>query len=47
VHYGHKSGVSEAEIQQGGSLENQRYLVDKWRRLGVVDAKGQIIRGDH
>jgi GT2 family glycosyltransferase len=47
VHYGHKPGVSEAEIQQGGSLENQRYLVDKWRRLGVVDAKGQIIHSGH
>lgn len=43
VHYGHKSGVAEAAISQGGSPENQRYLIDKWRQLGVVDSEGRII----
>ncbi len=42
VHYGHKSGIADNDGFLGNSLENQRYLVDKWRRLGVVDAEGMI-----
>lgn len=43
LHHGHKSGVL-ADPVEGGSSENQRYLVNKWRDLGVVDAEGRVIR---
>jgi O-antigen biosynthesis protein len=43
THYGHKSGVADTDILQGGSPENQRYLADKWRELGLVDSEGRII----
>lgn len=45
THHEHKSGVANAAtFEQGGSPENQRYLVDKWRRLGYVDAAGYVVR---
>jgi GT2 family glycosyltransferase len=47
LHHAHKSGVAEEDLLQGGSPENQRYLVEKWRRLGCVDSDGRIIRGGH
>ncbi len=44
VHHGHKSGVAEPGISVGGSPQNQRYLVEKWRRLGLVSENGRIVR---
>jgi GT2 family glycosyltransferase len=42
VHYGHKS-CAEGDIPHDGSSENQLYLANKWRSLGLVDADGRII----
>jgi GT2 family glycosyltransferase len=42
VHHGHKSGAADEGIPRGGSPENQRYLVNKWRVLGAVDDHGHI-----
>lgn len=44
-HHGHKSGVDQQDLLMdgGGSPENQRYLVNKWRQLGMVDESGRII----
>jgi O-antigen biosynthesis protein len=49
LHHAHKSGVADAGIPLGGSPENQRYLVDKWRMMGAVDEHGRIRSGslDH
>ncbi|MBL8093003.1 MAG: glycosyltransferase [Anaerolineales bacterium] len=45
IHHEHKSGVAEpGVIAQGGSPENRRYLVHKWRKLGFVDELGSIVR---
>ena len=45
THHEHKSGVANATtFDQGGSPENQRYLVDKWHRLGYVDPMGYVMR---
>ena len=45
THHEHKSGVAQPTvIAQGGSPDNQRYLADKWRRLGYVDAQGYVVR---
>lgn len=44
LHHGHKSGA-ENDIPQDLSLANQRYLVNKWRQLGVLDAEGRVIHG--
>ena len=44
VHYGHKSGVGNDSSHLDHSLKNQRYLVQKWRQLGIVDSDGRIIR---
>ena len=43
LHYEHKSGVANPGLAQGGLLANQKYLVNKWRRMGCVDAGGRII----
>ena len=45
VHHGHKSGVALPSLIQGGSLEKQRYLVDKWRRMGLVQSDGRLHYG--
>ncbi len=42
LHYGHKSST-EADIPPAGSSENQLYLANKWRQLGLVGADGRII----
>lgn len=44
VHHEHKSGAANPGIKKGGSPENQRYLCEKWRALGVVDSYGRIVR---
>lgn len=43
LHHEHKSGVGVSGLARGGSPENQRYLADKWRKMGWVDARGRII----
>ena len=40
VHHGHKSSI---DVQHPGSRENQQYLANKWRQLGLVDSDGHII----
>ena len=45
VHHGHKSGVALPSLTQGGSLDKQRYLVDKWRRMGLVQSDGRLDYG--
>lgn len=42
VHHEHASGVADAGLREGGSLSNQRYLADKWRRAGLVDEGGWV-----
>ncbi len=42
VHHRHKSGVANPGIAEGGSLKNQKYLVRKWRTMGIVDGRGRI-----
>ncbi len=42
LHHEHKSGVADEGVPKDGSPENQRYLVNKWRSLGMVDAFGDI-----
>jgi GT2 family glycosyltransferase len=44
VHHEHKSGAANPGIKSDGSPQNQAYLCDKWRKLGVVDAEGRIRR---
>lgn len=44
VHHEHKSGAANPGIKSDGSPENQAYLCDKWRKLGVVDGDGRIRR---
>ncbi len=41
LHHEHKSGVAKPGIKVGGSPANQRYLVNKWRALGLIDANGK------
>jgi len=43
-HHEHASGVATPDLEDGGSLQNQRYLADKWRALGAVDRDGWIVR---
>jgi len=43
LHHGHKSGVANPGIAEGGSLKNQRYLARKWRTMRIVDEHGRII----
>ncbi len=45
VHHGHKSGVALPSLVQGGSLQKQQYLVDKWRQMGVVQPDGRLDYG--
>lgn len=45
IHHGHKSGVALPSLIQGGSLDKQRYLVEKWRQMGVVMADGRLDYG--
>lgn len=42
VHHGHKSGAALPPLIQGGSLQKQRYLADKWRSFGIVGADGRL-----
>ncbi|MBI3875215.1 MAG: glycosyltransferase, partial [Verrucomicrobia bacterium] len=47
VHHGHKSGHAQAGLAQdatGGSPENMKYLIAKWRAMGAVDERGRIKR---
>lgn len=43
IHHEHQSGVALPGLDAGGSPENQRYLVAKWRDAGWVDAAGWVI----
>jgi len=45
IHHGHKSGVALPSLMQGGSLDKQRYLVDKWRAMGVIQSDGRMDYG--
>jgi len=40
VHHEHGSGVALRPDKVAGSLRNQRYLADKWRRMDAIDAMG-------
>lgn len=44
VHHEHASGVATPDLENGGSLHNQRRLAAKWRALGAVDRDGWIVR---
>ncbi|MBL8731167.1 MAG: glycosyltransferase [Planctomycetes bacterium] len=44
VHHEHASGVATPDLENGGSLHNQRRLAAKWRTLGAVDRDGWIVR---
>ncbi|KAF0169898.1 MAG: wbdA, partial [Limisphaerales bacterium] len=44
LHHEHKSGAAKPGLKVGGSPANQRYLVNKWRAMGVVNANGRIRR---
>lgn len=44
LHHEHKSGAAKPGLKVGGSPANQRYLANKWRTMGVVNANGQIRR---
>lgn len=44
VHHEHATGVATKGLREGGSLHNQRYLVAKWKSLGLVDDGGWIRR---
>ena len=44
VHHRHKSGVAEQADADYLSLRNQRYLVEKWRGLRLVDLAGHVAR---
>ncbi|MEN9573772.1 MAG: hypothetical protein RL514_1627 [Verrucomicrobiota bacterium] len=41
LHHEHKSGEAKPGIKVGGSPANQRYLANKWRALGLLDANGK------
>ncbi len=45
IHHGHKSGVALPALVQGGSLDKQRYLVEKWRAQGLVQPDGRLAYG--
>jgi len=47
AHHAHKSGAAEDAGLQEASKQNQRYLAEKWRKLGCVGDDGRIIRGGH
>lgn len=47
VHHEHQSGVALPAIASGGSPANQRYLIAKWKGLGLVDQAGRIVRHSH
>ncbi len=42
VHHGHKSGAALPTLVQGGSLQKQHYLADKWRAFGIVQPDGRL-----
>lgn len=44
IHHEHKSGAANPGIKAGGSPKNQVYLCEKWRKLGLVDSEGRVIR---
>jgi glycosyltransferase involved in cell wall biosynthesis/GT2 family glycosyltransferase len=44
IHHGHKSGVALEGHKEGGSLKNQAYLTDKWRRMGMILPSGEVDR---
>jgi GT2 family glycosyltransferase len=46
VHHQHRSGAADNPDADERSLFNQRYLVAKWRRLGLVGGDGCIVRGN-
>ena len=41
LHHEHKSGAAKPGLKVGGSPANQRYLANKWRALGLLDANGK------
>ncbi len=41
LHHEHKSGAAKPGLKVGGSPANQRYLANKWRALGLLDATGR------
>ncbi len=41
LHHEHKSGAAKPGLKVGGSPANQRYLANKWRALGLLDANGR------
>ena len=44
IHHEHQSGAATPDaVARGGGEANQRYLVQKWRQLGYVDASGRIV----
>jgi GT2 family glycosyltransferase len=46
IHHEHRSGAAHDSDADERSLLNQRYLVAKWRRLGLAGADGRIVRKD-
>ena len=42
-HHAHKSGAAISALSQDRSLENQLYLVHKWRKMGIIDEGGRVI----
>ena len=42
IHHGHKSGAAVPWLKQGGSLVKQRYLLDKWRTMGLLAGDGRL-----
>lgn len=42
VHHQHKSGVPELAEADACSVRNQRYLAQKWRAMGLIDAAGRV-----
>lgn len=44
LHHEHGSGAANPGLAQGGSLDNQRYLAEKWRAAGWLDRDGWVRR---
>lgn len=44
IHEDHSTGVAKGGNPRACSPANQKYLVDKWRKMGMVDPIGNIIR---
>lgn len=43
-HHEHATGAANDGLREGGSLQNQAYLADKWRAAGWVDEGGWVRR---